>query len=123
VAQVCDEHQVLLAGEQVVHSGELTGHSDHGAHAVGIIPDAVAGDADVTTVETDQRGQDLHGGGLPSAVGAEQRESRSLGHLEVDPVENDLVVEGLAQPGGGDRQLWCRAGHEASLPAWLAEER
>jgi hypothetical protein len=97
VAQVGHHEQVLLAGEQVVHRGELAGDADRGPDRVRVGPD--------------QGGQDVHGGGLAGAVGAEQREDRSLGNLQVDAVQHQLVAERLAQPGRRDRRSGSVDGH------------
>src|SRR5712671_5284525 len=43
----------------------------------------------------DQRGQDAHDRRLSRAVRAGQGEDRAFGDREVDPVERDLVAEGL----------------------------
>jgi hypothetical protein len=104
VVQVGHQQQVLLAGEQVVHRGELAGDADRGPHRVRVPGQVVAGDAHLAAVGADQDGQDVHGGGLAGAVGAEQREDRPLRHLQVDAVEHDLVAERLAQPGRRDRR-------------------
>ena len=64
----------------------------------------------VAGVGADEGGQDLDDRGLAGAVGAEQREDRSLGDVEVDAVEHEVVAEGLAQAGRGDRR--SRACHE-----------
>jgi hypothetical protein len=47
----------------------------------------------------------VHGGGLAGAVGAEQREDRSFGDLQVDAVERTRVAKRLAQAGRRDRRL------------------
>ena len=123
VAQVRHEVQVLLAGEEVVDRGELPGDPDHVTHRIGVAGDVMARDTHLAAVEPDQGGQDLHGGGLPGAVGAEQGEDRSLGDVQVDAVEHDLVAEGLAQPGGRDRGSRCRGGHASSLRASFGTQR
>src|SRR5262249_62260975 len=43
----------------------------------------------------------------PGSVGSEQGEDRAFGDREVDPVEHDVVAEGLAYRAGADR----RRGH------------
>src|SRR5204862_1156280 len=102
------------AGEQVVDRGELAGHADRAAHRVGVGGEVVAGDVDAASVRTGQRGQDVHGGGLAGAVRAEQGECGAGRHGDVDAVEHELVADGLAQPGGGDRhRAWRRRGYRA----------
>ena len=104
VMQVGHQPQVLLTGEQTVHGRELAGDPDRGAHRIGIAGQVVARHVDLATVGGQQRGQDLHHGGLACAVGAEQREHRPLGHGEVDAVQHDEPGKRLLHPGGGDRQ-------------------
>jgi hypothetical protein len=56
----------------------------------------MARDLGLAAVGADQRGQDLHHGGLAGAVRAEEREDRPLGYREIDAVEHNLVTKGLA---------------------------
>ena len=93
MAQVSHQDQVLFAGEQLVHRRELAGDTDDRAHRIRFLGQVVATDGYLARVGADQGGQDLHHGGLAGAVGAEQREDRPLGDLQVDAVENDLVAE------------------------------
>jgi hypothetical protein len=93
VVQVGHQAQVLLAGEQLVHRRELAGDADRRADRVGLPGQVVTGDLHLAGVGADQGGQDVDGGGLAGAVGAEQREDRALGDLEVDAVEHDLVTK------------------------------
>src|SRR5690606_11770483 len=101
--QVHHQPEVLPAGQQLVHGGELAGDADRGAHRLRVGGDVVTGDADRPGVEADQRGQDVDGGGLAGPVGTEQGEDRARGDVEVDAVEHGVVSEGLLQPGGCDR--------------------
>ncbi len=57
----------------------------------------VPGDAHLAAIGGDERGEDLHHRGLAGAVGAEQREDRPRGHVQVDAVEHHVVTERLAQ--------------------------
>jgi hypothetical protein len=114
VAEVGHQGEVLLAGEQVVHRGELAGDADHLADRVGVPGHVVARDAHLATVGADQGGQDVHGGGLAGAVGAQQRKDRSLGNAQVDAVQHHLVAERLAQPGYRDRRLGWGGRHTPS---------
>jgi hypothetical protein len=94
--QAAHEQQVLLAGEQVVDGGELSGDPDHLAHRVGVASQVVPHDAGRAGVRREQGGQDLHGGGLACAVRPEQGEDLALTDAEVDAVEDDLVPVRLA---------------------------
>jgi hypothetical protein len=104
VAQVGHQGQVLGAGEQLVHRGELAGDPDRGTHRVRVPGHVMAADAHLAAVGADQGRQDVHRGGLAGAVGAEQREDRPLGNVQVDAVQHELVAERLAQPGRPDRR-------------------
>jgi len=64
VAQVGHQLQVLPAGEQVVHCGELASHPDHGAHPVRVGGDVVAVDLQLPGVHREQGGQRPHQRGL-----------------------------------------------------------
>jgi hypothetical protein len=75
VVQVRHQDQVLLAGEQAVHRRELTGDSDRGADRIGLPSQIVAGDGRLTAVGADQRGQNLHRGGLPAPLGPSNEET------------------------------------------------
>jgi hypothetical protein len=97
VVQVGHEDQVLLAGEQVVDRRELAGDADRGTDRVWVAGGVVAADAHDAGIGADEGREDLDDGGLAGAVGAEQREDRSLGHVEVDAVEHELIAVGLAQ--------------------------
>jgi hypothetical protein len=97
--EVGHEQEVLLAGEQVVDRGELTGHADRLADTLGRPPQVEPRDPNVPHVGGEKGRQDPHGRRLARAVGPEEREDRRLGDVEVDAVEDDLLAEGLAEPG------------------------
>jgi hypothetical protein len=70
----------------------------------------MAGDAHVAAVSGEQRGEDLDGGRLAGAVGAEQREDRALGDVQVDPFEDRLVAKDLRSPTADSAAgvgCWC----------------
>ena len=50
MVEIRDQHQVLLAGEQVVYRRELAGDTDRGAHRVGFAGKIEAGDVDLPGV-------------------------------------------------------------------------
>jgi len=93
VVQVRHQQQVLLAGEQLVDRGELTGNSDRGPYRRRVAGHVVACDAHLAAVGVDQRGHDLHGGGLAGAVRTQQRERCSRADLQVDAVKDGLAAE------------------------------
>jgi hypothetical protein len=97
VMEVGHQDEVLLAGEQFVHRRELPGDTDGSPHLVGLSGQIEAGDVNVACVGVDERREDPHRGGLARPVRTEQRECRSLGDVEIDAVEHDLVAERLAQ--------------------------
>src|SRR5664280_265594 len=102
VASIGHQTQVFVPGEQVVHGGELAGDADQGAHRVRVAGHVVPTDPDVTGVGANQGRQDAHHRRLPGSVGPEQREDRAFGDREVDPVEHDVLAEGLAHCTGTD---------------------
>jgi hypothetical protein len=56
----------------------------------------VPGHPHLAPIGADQRGQNLHRGGLAGTVGAEQREDRCSGDAQIDAAEHNVVPEGLA---------------------------
>jgi hypothetical protein len=92
VVQVAHQVQVLRAGEQPVHRGELAGDADRGAYRVGLGGDRVPGDAYLARVRTDQRRRDVHGRGLAGTVRAEQGEHGSRWYPEVAAVEHGVLA-------------------------------
>ncbi|CAM5409959.1 hypothetical protein SGLAM104S_08989 [Streptomyces glaucescens] len=108
VVQVGHEEHVLLAGDQAVDGGELSGDTDRGAYGLGVGGEVVAGDAGLSAVGGDEGGEDLHGGGLAGAVGSEQCEDGPGRDVQIDAVQDGLVAVGLAQPVRRNGQV----GHE-----------
>ena len=111
VIEVGHEQEVLLAGEQVVHGGELACDADDLAHRVGPANDIMAEDPHGPAVGLDQRGEDLDSCGLAGAIRTEQREDCALRDMQVDAVEDPEVSVGLAQPDDIDRRgsVGCHA--------------
>ena len=89
-----------LAGEQVVHGGELAGDADRGPDELSLRAQIVAGHADRARIGGKQGGQDPDGCGLAGTVRAEQREDRALGDVQVDAVEDQMIAVGLPHPSG-----------------------
>ncbi len=129
VAKVGHEPQVLLAREQVVHGRELARDADGGPDGIGLAQGVLARDAHVAGVEGDEGGEDVHGGGLARAVGAEHREDRAGRDAQVHAVEDLLLAEGFAQSGRLDCRLGsidhrfsCFRAHQTRARSKLAEE-
>ena len=102
VAKVGHQLQVLGAGEQVVHRGELTGDADDGSNSVRVGDHVVTGDAHRPGVGQDQGGQDTDHRGLAGPVGAEKRQDRSLLHCQAHLVEHHVITERLAHVSSDD---------------------
>ena len=98
--EVRHHHQVLLAGEQLVHRRELPSNTDRGAHQAGLPDHLVTGYSYHAGIRRQEGGEDPHGGGLARPVRPQQREHRSLDDIEVDTVEHHLVAERFADPSG-----------------------
>jgi hypothetical protein len=73
--------QVLVARQQLVHRGELTGDPDYRAYRLGLGCDIMPGDAYRPSVGPHQRGQHVHRRRLTGPVRAEQREDRARGNI------------------------------------------
>ena len=71
VLQVGHQHEVLGAGEQVVHRGELTGDPDERSHLVGLAGQVKPADTDLAAVRGQQSREDSHGTRLSGTVGTE----------------------------------------------------
>ena len=102
VVQVGHQRQVLSAGQQLIDRRELTGHADRGADRVGLAPDVVSGDTDRAVIRIEQRGEDPHHRRLARPVGPQQGEHAAPLDGKLEPVEDDVVAEGLADIDGGD---------------------
>ena len=96
--EIGHQPQVLLAGQQLVHRGELAGHSDGRAYGLGLGRHIMAGDAYRAAVGLHQRGQHVDRRRLPRPIGAEQGEDRACGNIQIDAIEHDLVPICLSQP-------------------------
>ena len=121
VLQVGHQPQVLAPGEQPVDGRELAGDADR-ARAPRPARCRRRGRRRAASprVGGEQRREDLDRGRLARAVGPEQREHGARLDVEVDPVEDDLVAVGLAEPADGDhgailapcwhhvKPLWCQ---------------
>jgi hypothetical protein len=102
VEQVRHQAQVLPRREERVDGRELAGHPDRGADALAVRGQVVARDRYGAGVRRQLGAHDPDGGRLARAVRPQQGEHGAGGHLQVDPVEDDLVPERLAEPARGD---------------------
>ena len=95
------EPEVLAAGGDRVDAGALGDDADRAAHPVGVAQHVVPGDGGRTGVGAGQGGEDLDGGGLAGAVGAEEPEDRACLDVERQPVERlDVPRVGFHQSAG-----------------------
>ena len=97
--------EVLATGEVGIDRGELTRHTDATTHGVGLLHHVATEHLGSPGVGLQHGGQHPHGGGLAGAVGAEQAEHGSLGHLEIYPVEGDDIAEPFLESLHDDRVL------------------
>ena len=96
--------KVLLAGEQSIDGGELSGDADRGADLVGFADDVVAGDANGASVGGEQGGEDVDRGRPAGAVGSEQGEHDAGRDVQVDAAQDVIVRERPVQSGDLDRR-------------------
>jgi hypothetical protein len=92
--------QVLLAGQHVVDGGVLAGEADRPPDADRVGQQVMAGHGGGPGVRPQQRGEDADQGGLARAVGAKEGDDLARGHGQVNPVEDGLAPEGLADAHG-----------------------
>jgi hypothetical protein len=88
VPQPGDQDEVLPAGEDLVDRRELPAETDGLAYVGGLRGDVEAVDSGRPCVGLEQRGQDLHHGGLARPVGAEQGEDAPPRHVEVHAAQH-----------------------------------
>ena len=77
--QPAEQHEVLPAGEVLVHRRQLAGEADDGPDRIGLLDHVVAQHPCTAGVGADEGGQDADGGGLAGAVGAEDAVHRCRG--------------------------------------------
>ncbi len=97
VSEPGHQQQVLLAGQDAVHRGELSGQTDQAPDGGWLADDIVTTDPRGATVRPEQGGKDVHDRGLSGAVGSEQRKDATGGDVEVDVVQHDLVAESFGE--------------------------
>jgi hypothetical protein len=95
VAQLAHQHQVLPAGEDVVHRGELPGQADLLADLRRLRRHVEPGHAGRAAVGVDQRGQDVDRRRLAGAVGSQEGEHRAPFDAERHVVEHRHVLVAL----------------------------
>ena len=93
VGEAGHQAQVLLAGEQTVHGGELSGDSDGGPDLIRLRDDIEPRDADRPGVRCEQGREDVDRDRLAGAVGSEQREDDAGRDVEIHPAQDVVVLE------------------------------
>ena len=86
--QFGNEHEVLPAGENAVHGGELAGQADLLAHLFGLARRVEAADAGAAAVRLEKRGEDVDRRRLAGAVRSEQCEDLAAPHFKVDAFQD-----------------------------------
>jgi hypothetical protein len=101
--QASHQHQVLVAGEVLVHRGVLPRETHLFPYPPGVAHDVVTQDGRRPRVGGQQGGEDPDGRGLARAVRAEQPIDRALADAEVHAVEGAGVAEAFGETAGLDR--------------------
>ena len=91
------EAEVLLGGQLVVEGLLLEDEADVPAHRRASLDDVEAGDPGRPRGRPGQGAQHLDGGRLPRAIGPEEGEDLTLGHVEADTLDRGQVTVGLGQ--------------------------
>ena len=102
---------------------KLTGDPDERTHLGGLAGQVKPADTHLTPVSRQQGRQDPHGSCLSGTVGTEQRKYGSFADVKVDPVEDDLVSEGLSQADGGHGHAGRFGRHAAPCPLPMSARR
>jgi hypothetical protein len=117
--QPAEEHEVLPAGELLVHGGVLPRQADAAAYRVGLADDIVAEHPCGALVGLEQRREHPDRGRLTGAVRPEEPVDGPGAHGEVDAVDGSRRAERLHQAGRFDgeggtrvqcRPVECRSG-------------
>jgi hypothetical protein len=97
-----DEAQVLLAGQPFEQVQTVGNDADAAFDRDRIADDVVAQHQRAPLRWRQQPGEDVDGGGLARAVGAEEPEERAFGHAQRQRIDGDLIAEATGQPLGHD---------------------
>jgi len=96
-------HQVFVPGEVLIDGSILASQANMRTERVGVFDDIEPGHLCSTGVGTQERRQDTHGGGLASAIRAEQGEDAPLLSDQIEPCQgmrfSIMFVESFGQYG------------------------
>jgi hypothetical protein len=110
-----DQHQVLVAGELLVHRRVLAREPDQRTDPLRLADHVEAAHARHAAVGAQQGGQDADRGGLARAVGPQQPADRPLPDREVDPPQGRRGPEALVEPLDADHGLALDRRHPPQL--------
>ena len=99
------EGEVLPAGEALEEAELLGDHADAALDLQGLLDGVHAQHLDGAPVRAIDAGEDGQGGGLPGAIGAQERVEGASGNLEVEPVERGETAEAFDEPTGVNGQV------------------
>ena len=92
--------QILRDGEQAVYTDLLEHEAEPLPHGAALSRGVVAEDSSPAAGGCQQGGEEEHCGGLAGAVGAQQADQSTRGHLEVEGVERSRSAVVTSQPLG-----------------------
>ena len=95
--------EVLFDREVTIECGLLKHEPDVAPDREAIDADVVTGHARRSARRGEQGGEQVDGGGLAGAIGAEKAEELAFPHLQVEPIEGADRAEILAKAAGVDR--------------------
>ena len=95
--QLGNEQQILLHGHILIQRRQLRQVADAGLGRGGLVGNVVAVDFDRAVRGRNVAGNNVHGGGLARAVGAEQAVDAAILHGEADVVHRGVAAVALCQ--------------------------
>ena len=95
--QLGNEQQILLHGHFLIQRRQFRQVADAGLGRGGLVGDVVAVDLDRAVGGRNVTGNNVHGGGLARAVGAEQAVDAAILHGEADVVHRGVAAIALCQ--------------------------
>ena len=92
------ELEIFPAGEGAVGGKHLRHVADSAADLRGSLDDVEAGHGGGSLGRLEHGGEHLDRGGLASAVGSQEAEDRSVGHVQGDVIGGNQVAESAREP-------------------------